>query len=671
MNDETYFVLKFECENDRVRLSLSDNKNTVAQRPLPGDIFKFMAAAQHQLDSVFENHIPVNKDRQQEWGTQLVEHLFGDNQFLAPVLEVVRDAGNNADFRLFISSHQAEALHFPWELCYVDGLGFLGTSGKLVPVRLPIERKLKRDIPVRDKPLRVLVYVCAPEDAPEDKALEYELEQEFILEIFDQLVSKGLVDLHTPPEGDLKSLAAYLETFKPHVLHLSGHAIYQKSALADQKGGFFLFETPEGLTDPVPTAKLSATIREKHRPALVVLAACQTAQGMLEDLPGMAQSLLNAGVPHVVGMNHSVPDLKATDWTQNFYQALVQGKTIHSAVGNARHTLFSDRKKSAPAAWCIPVLYARHTFTRLTAQPLQQGPPTVVAKDELEVINGVPFHRRGFIGRRREQRELLKVLRCGERNGVLITALGGEGKSALAIRLAKILEADDDYQLLVYKTSEYEETFLEPLEPLISAHPRLTELRRTKTDAELLDILVQQVLPHAKIVLLLDNFEVLLDQQNRFRSAKTRQLLQKLMQVSSGDFRLLITSRREFKDVDISDNVRVYPLPSLSRAETIKKINRLKPLHALSFEQKKDIHVKLGGSPKVVELLNGYFEQKPDLERCENENSQNSRKNAQIHHVRSVLRQPVAERSAVDPKNEPAGAPVFEGRLLLCLSGIE
>jgi tetratricopeptide (TPR) repeat protein len=327
----------------------------------------------------------------------------------------------------------------------------------------------------------------------------------------------------------------------------------------------------------------------------------------------MAQGLLGAGVPHVVGMNHSVPDLKATDWAQNFYQSLAEGKTIHSAAGNARHTLFTNSKESAPTAWSIPVLYTRHTFTRLTARPLQQGKTTAVAQDELVLINEVPFHQRGFIGRRREQRELLHALRSGERSGILITAQGGEGKSALAIRLAKILEADDDYQLLVYKTSEYEETFLEPLEPLISAHPRLAELRRTKTETELLEILVQEILPQAKILLLLDNFEVLLDRKNRFRSGRTGELVQKLMNVSAGDFRLIITSRRKFVDVEIPDNVLVYPIPSLSRAETIKKINRLKPLYALSFKQKKDIHSKLGGSPKAVELLNGFFEQKPDL----------------------------------------------------------
>jgi len=611
MEPNDIFQLNFVPQQEDLVLILSDGKNELNRRTLPGDILKFMAAAQEQLDSLFENRIPFDRDKQREWGSLLSRTIFGDDDFLAPLFEILRDADDEY-FRLIIGSAMPQVLQFPWEFCYLNRFDFLGASRRLVPVRMPIAKKLTRKAEIKGEPLKVLVYVCAPDDLPEDKALEYEREQEFILEIFDELERQGRVDLQTPPEGDLTSLERYLSEFKPHLLHISGHAIYEKGELAEQQGGFFLFETRDGLTDPVPTEDFCHIFQESHKPHLVVLSACQTAQGFLPGLPGMAQSLLDSGIPHVVGMNHSVPDLKATAWAQEFFHCLVQGESIHAAMGSARRRLFQD-ENITDASWGIPVLYSRDTFTRLTAELLPEGSATTTEMDEQENVNDVIHLRKGFIGRRRDQRELLKILRSGEKNTVIITAQGGEGKSVLAIRLAKILTDDDNYGLLVYKTPKYEDLFLEPFEPLIAASPELTELHRKHSDAEMLQILVQHVLPGQRLVLLLDNFEALLDEQNRFRSAKTRELIRSLLSIKTGPFRLLITSRREWSDPAIPDNALVYRLPSLSRAETIKKINRYSPINALTFEQKKDIHGKLGGSPKAIELLNGYFSSQPGL----------------------------------------------------------
>src|SRR5205085_10031634 len=47
-----------------------------------------------------------------------------------------------------------------------------------------------------------------------------------------------------------------------------------------------------------------------------------------------------------------------------------------------------------------------------------------------------------FVGRRREQQRLLPALREGKFQTVLLTGLGGTGKSSLATRLARKLEPD-------------------------------------------------------------------------------------------------------------------------------------------------------------------------------------------------------------------------------------
>ena len=60
MNEDNSFRLQFLQQDEQMLLVLSDSVKKLNQRPLPAEIFKFMAAAQRQLDALFENHIPFN-----------------------------------------------------------------------------------------------------------------------------------------------------------------------------------------------------------------------------------------------------------------------------------------------------------------------------------------------------------------------------------------------------------------------------------------------------------------------------------------------------------------------------------------------------------------------------------------------------------------------------------
>ena len=69
------------------------------------------------------------------------------------------------------------------------------------------------------------------------------------------------------------------------------------------------------------------------------------------------------------------------------------------------------------------------------------------------MIEGYTPH---FIGRRRELQRLLPGLRAGELQAVVLTGLGGTGKSTLATRLARKLEANGWTPLaLSYLTSAH------------------------------------------------------------------------------------------------------------------------------------------------------------------------------------------------------------------------
>ena len=126
-----------------------------------------------------------------------------------------------------------------------------------------------------------------------------------------------------------------------------------------------------------------------------------------------------------------------------------------------------------------------------------------------------------FLGRRRELQRLLPALREGTLRTVLITGLGGAGKSTLATRLARILEAEGLTPIPVSSSAE---------KPLSTA--RLLQicgdsfLAAGQRDAY--EILRDSALPEedrlryivsalnaGRYVLVLDNFETNLDEMSR------------------------------------------------------------------------------------------------------------------------------------------------------------
>jgi Mrp family chromosome partitioning ATPase len=65
--------------------------------------------------------------------------------------------------------------------------------------------------------------------------------------------------------------------------------------------------------------------------------------------------------------------------------------------------------------------------------------PSLVQQPLPGMVEGYTPH---FVGRRRELQRLLPGLRSGALQGVVLTGLGGVGKSVLATRLARKLERD-------------------------------------------------------------------------------------------------------------------------------------------------------------------------------------------------------------------------------------
>ncbi|MFN7115715.1 MAG: tetratricopeptide repeat protein [Saprospiraceae bacterium] len=294
-------------------------------------------------------------------------------------------------------------------------------------------------------PLKVLVMVAAPEGVTR---LDYEREELLLLSAFSPLMSKGLVEVHFTDDGSLENLEEKLLENKYHILHYSGHGSYK-----DGEGSLALEDPVTGHLKEADAAAINAVLKKAHqkghRPDLLVLSACQTAEGMeTANMGGVANTLLQGGVPAVVAMSASILDNCATHFAAAFYEQLSQGfplaaafRTAIAALQDFEIKVFNPAQHGlAPGQWLIPqLLLCQEVGTLLD----EKSPRTELNfSKEMAYVKGeqglleLRVRPKGyvFVGRRKEKRSVFHLLKEGK--AVLLRGQGGVGKTALAEHLA-------------------------------------------------------------------------------------------------------------------------------------------------------------------------------------------------------------------------------------------
>ncbi len=240
-------------------------------------------------------------------------------------------------------------VHIPWEFLF-DPLErrFVALS-----VDSPIVRFL--DVPGTERPyeleppVRVLVVIASPTDfAP----LQVEAEWTRLKEAVKDIEERGQLTLERltiPTLGELQR--ALRRTY--HVLHFIGHGGFDEQG----QDGLLVFEDERGRGSEVSATYLSTILRDADSLRLAVLNACDGAKASLTDqFAGVAQSLLQQGVPAVVAMQFEITDEAAITFAHEFYCAFADGYPVEAAVSEARKSIFAGQNDSE---WATPVLYLR------------------------------------------------------------------------------------------------------------------------------------------------------------------------------------------------------------------------------------------------------------------------------------------------------------------------
>jgi tetratricopeptide (TPR) repeat protein len=520
-----------------------------------------------------------------------------------------RLAVNAGDRRiLVVASALPEVLNLPWELLCPPNGSHIGTDSSWGVRRFPWPDRVPEaggDLP--PGPLRVLFFACSPRNLPE---LDFEREEEVLM----TAVGPNVV-METASLGTFEELRDLVDTFKPHIVHLSGHGT------VGQQGASFFFEDDNGFNDPWSAAKLGQRFSGSSV-RCVFVSGCDAGSAPPRNVfGGICQAIVAQGVPMAIGWGASIVDEIATTIANKFYRVVAAAAPVDFALARARWDGSEKYGKSGDPSWSLPVLYAATADTRILNKdaPRERSAPS---REQLALPGMSKGYARHLVGRRRELQAVVPGLRDGSIRGVVLTGLAGVGKSSLATRLARKLEGPPTRLRPIAISC----SATKPLTPEFVlgacrtdflASGRQDAAARTKdpqaSDAERLRVLVHDL--SDEHVLILDNFDNSLDEATRkILDPKIAELYQNLLTDLFGSSRVLLTSRSLPADLDpLPDGIVELTLGELSEAAYLKfmfrdaRVQKRYQAGAAEREVFSRLYQRFGAAPSLVAMIRAAF----------------------------------------------------------------
>ena len=497
-------------------------------------------------------------------------------------------------------------------------------NGRLLAIEPPVV--LQRRLPALPSlppaplagPLKVLVAVGAPDEGLTRSAvLDHERELQNILDAVEPAQRLDNVAVKILEVGNPEQIAAAIAVDAYHVLHLSCHGTPGTLQLEDELGAAVL-TTAEDLVAP---------LRATGRPLpLVVLNSCHGGVEMWEEsgsVASLAQALIQAGIPSVVAMQTTVSDRYASELARHFYAELSRREPVLAgrALAAARRELERERQRrldhGAPAAETLPEAATAALYVAgeeqpladfgLDKQPLRQPPVR-------QLLGPVPQLAIGdLVGRRRELRACLRRLRDAKApGGVLLSGIGGVGKSSVAGRLMQRL-AEEGW-LIACHSGRFDLREIGVKVGLalhLGGHPHTRPLAdlllRNDLDERLRPQLLQQLLRQESLLLVLDDFEQNLSTGGgAFLDPDTVSTLALLL-ASADRGALLLTCRHPLPQA--MEWLLEVPVGPLHGAETRKLVQRLPGLCQRPEGELAAAIRAIGGHPRLLEFLDGLLRQ--------------------------------------------------------------
>jgi CHAT domain-containing protein len=199
-------------------------------------------------------------------------------------------------------------------------------------------------------PVRILIVVSSPKNFMQ---LDVHQEVEKIRNALGDLVKRKQIEIDFLQHPTQSNLLQKLRYGNYHILHFVGHGGYD----ARSQDGVLVLEDDATNGYPVSGDRLGMLLHDEKSLRLVVLNACEGARTSSSDpFAGVAQSLVQQGIPAVIAMQFEITDQAAIVFSQSFYTALAEGVPVDASLTEARKAIFADGND---VEWGTPVLYLR------------------------------------------------------------------------------------------------------------------------------------------------------------------------------------------------------------------------------------------------------------------------------------------------------------------------
>jgi hypothetical protein len=224
--------------------------------------------------------------------------------------------------------------------------------------------------------LNVLGLISSPDGFD---SLDVEEEKRKLGEALEKLVREGMVNLEWLEGGSLKELDGFINRNQGiHVFHFIGHGGYDTG---DQRG-ILVLEGDRGEPQEVSGEELGLLFQDERGLKLAVLNSCEGARNShIDPFSGAAASLVNFGVPAVIGMQFEITDQAAIAFSASLYEALARNMPVDAALAQARRSIFAAGND---IEFGTPVLFLRGRDARLfdVIDAPVPSPPSEAAGDD-------------------------------------------------------------------------------------------------------------------------------------------------------------------------------------------------------------------------------------------------------------------------------------------------
>jgi len=468
--------------------------------------------------------------------------------------------------------------------------------------------------PGRPGPLKVLAAVAAPDETKTaNLPLDAEAEMQAVLDAVRDM--DGPVQVRIVEVASLAQIRRALEQDVFHVLHLSAHGSATTVELEDEDGA------PVSVT----ARELMQALRQAGRSVpLIVLSSCSG--GSAPD--AMAAGLIERGADRVIAMLAPVTDGYATALARHLYRELATrpGSTAGAALARARVLTEEDRSRQDKDRVPLPeygvtTLLAAGGDGPLVDAAAAPAPLTVATqpaggRSVRELPVGV------LIGRRAQLRTAMRVLRrdpaavrdFGATGGVVLTGIGGIGKTALAGRIMARLR-EDGWLIAVHEGRWNPTALITATAQAIAAagfggaSPALAAAAELLADPTIDDgpklAVIVSLLKACRLLLLFDDFEQNLTPGGQdFLDPAAEEIITALSDAAETGA-LLVTCRYRLPGPDRF--LAEIPVPALSPAELRRMFLRLPALADLDPADQRLLIRAIGGHPRLIEFTDALL----------------------------------------------------------------